>query len=394
MIPLRLPARSEHELEYVSQVLESGSLGGGGPFTQKCEEWLGKQLSCAKVFLTTSGTAALTMAALIAKLQPGDEVILPSYTFVSTGNAFASRGAVPVFVDIIPGQMNIDASIIEKAVTSKTKAIVPVHYGGVACDMTTIMSIAERHHLLVIEDAAHSLQASFQGRPLGSIGHLACFSFHETKNITAGGQGGALIVNDPSLVDGAELVYENGTNRAQHLSGKAPSYSWQTVGSNFVLSEVLAALLWSQLEMAETILNRRKYLHQRYSHLLLNTQSHRAGYISIPPDHFHNCEPNAHIFYILLRDPTLRARLQAFMKDRSIQTSPHYVPLHSSRMGSSQGRFIGEDNHTTHASKQVLRLPLYYALSDSDQELVVDAIESFFATLEVSDTAELSKACS
>ena len=375
MIPLSRPALIGSELEYVGDILKAGTLSGQGQYTRRCEQWLEKFMDSGKAFLTTSGTAALEMAAMLANIQAGDEFIVPSYTYVSTVNAFVIRGGVPVFIDIENDTMNMDATKIEAAITPKTRAIVPVHYAGIACDMDTIMAVANRNNLLVIEDAAQAPTSTYKGKALGTIGHIGCMSFHETKNFTSGGQGGAVLVNHDAFVDRAEVVYDNGTNRIRFLRGQVDQYAWQDIGSNYVLSEVLAAILWSHLEAADRISQKRHQLWNRYQQRLEPLVA--AGYITlpcIPPGSVHN----AHIYYIKVRDPSQRRAFIHHMKEQGIVTAPHYLPLHSTRIGSSNGRFVGADINTTLASTQLVRLPLYYSLSIEEQDKVVAAISSFW----------------
>ncbi|MCJ1474652.1 hypothetical protein MMC13_003312 [Lambiella insularis] len=375
MLPLSKPYLVETQLEYVKDVLQSGSLTGRGPYSKKCEQWLERDMPDGKAFLTKSGTAALEMAAILADIKPGDEVILPSFTFASTANGFVLRGAVPVFVDILEETMNMDVSKVAAAITPATRAIVPVHYAGVSCDMDSIMDLAHRHRLMVIEDAAQGSMSSYKSRALGTIGHIGCISFHETKNFTSGGQGGALLVNDATLSDRADVIYEMGTNRVQFLKGRAEQYEWQSVGKNTIMPEVLAALLWSQLEIAVQIDDKRHMLWNSYAHKLAPLE--KAGHIILPfvPK---ECQHNAHIFYVRLRDATQRKPLVNFMRTLAITVAPHYLPLHSAFAGRKMGRISGLDVHTTAASSQLLRLPLYYSMSDKDIDRVVVAMNCFW----------------
>ncbi|KAI9774986.1 MAG: hypothetical protein M1840_000202 [Geoglossum simile] len=375
MIPLSRPAFLGTELEYVGGILQAGTLSGLGPYTRRCEQWLEQFMDSGKAFLTTSGTAALEMAAMLADIQAGDEVIVPSYTYVSTVNAFVVRGAAPVFVDIEHDTMNMDATKVEAAITPKTRAIVPVHYAGIACDMDVIMAVANRNNLLVIEDAAQAPTSTYKGRALGTIGHIGCMSFHETKNFTSGGQGGAVLVNRDALVDRAEVIHDNGTNRARFLRGQVDQYAWQDIGSNFVVSEVLAAILWSHLEAADEISQKRHQLWSEYQQRLEPLAA--AGYIVLPYIPLGSVH-NAHIYYIKVRDPHQRKALIRHMKAQGITTAPHYLPLHSTEIGSSKGRFAGSDINTTLASTQLLRLPLYHSLSVQEQDKVVATISSFW----------------
>lgn len=376
MIPLSRPVFLPQQLKYVEALLQDGHLSGAGPYTLRCEQWLEKSMSTkGKAFLTPSGTTALELAAMAIDIQPMDEVILPSYTYVSTANAFVLRGAVPAFVDLEADTMNIDASKIEAAITPKTKAIVPVHYAGISCDMDMIMDIAKRHNLYVVEDAAQGLVAKYKGKTLGTIGHIGCMSFHETKNATAGGQGGAVMINDEALLDRAKAIYDNGTNRAQFLKGKVSQYSWTDIGSNFLMSEILAALLWAQLETLDDIQQQRHVLFDSYLKALQPLE--KAGYITLPgtPE---GREHNAHIFYLKLKEPEQRKALMAHMKAQGVITAPHYVPLHVSEAGSRIGRFVGEDVNTSLSGSQLLRLPLYNSMTKEEQYQVVKALMDFW----------------
>ncbi|MGP4132508.1 dTDP-4-amino-4,6-dideoxygalactose transaminase [Pantoea tagorei] len=328
------------------------------------------------MLLTPSCTASLEMAALLIDLQPGDEVIMPSYTFVSTANAFVLRGATIVFVDIRPDTLNIDESKIEAAITEKTRAIVPVHYAGVACEMDAIMALAAKHQLWVIEDAAQGVMSRYKGRALGTIGHIGCFSFHETKNYTAGGEGGATLINDAALVERAEIIREKGTNRSQFFRGQVDKYTWRDIGSSYLMADLQAAYLWAQLEAAERINQQRLRLWQRYYDALQPLAA--QGRIQLPSLPAH-CEHNAHMFYIKLRDSDDRQALISWMKEAEILTVFHYIPLHSSPAGERFGRFQGEDRFTTAESERLLRLPLFYNLTDNNQKTVISSLLSFFA---------------
>ncbi|TDZ13713.1 dTDP-4-amino-4,6-dideoxygalactose transaminase [Colletotrichum sidae] len=375
MIPHSRPVHLPKALEYVDHVLATGRLAQG-PYTKRCEGWLEDHMQSGKAFLVTSGTTALEMAAMIIDIRPGDEVILPSYTFVSTVNAFVARGATPVFVDIERDTMNMDVSLVEAAITPKTRAIVPVHYAGISCDMAPLMEIAARHDIMVVEDAAQSLDSKYRGVFSGTIGHIGCISFHETKNFTSGGQGGAVLVNRDELVERAEIVYDNGTNRVQFLRGELPAYEWQDVGSNHIMSEVLAAILWSQLEMSHAIQRTRLRIWNRYQTSLqqLSDASGEFDVLKVPE----GCEPNGHIFYIKLRDPARRPKFVQFMKERGVTTSSHYSPLHASPIGRRIGRFVGVDENTSPASVRLVRLPIYFAMSEDDQSKVISLVHDFF----------------
>lgn len=368
MINFNNPPVVGSEVSYISDAINSQKkLCGDGIFTKQCHEWLEKPESVQKALLTPSCTAALEMAALLLDIQPGDEVIMPSYTFVSTANAFALRGAKIIFVDIRPDTMNIDEQKIEEAITDNTKAIVPVHYAGVACEMDTIMDIASRHGLFVVEDAAQGVMSTYKGRALGSIGHLGCFSFHETKNYTSGGEGGALLVNDKRFVERAEVIREKGTNRSQFLRGQIDKYTWRDIGSSFLPSELQAAYLFAQLEAAELINEKRLALWQQYheSFAILGDKITRPY---IPRE----CEHNAHMYYLRLPTNAKRDEFIAMMKSHQIQTQFHYIPLHSSPAGLKYGRFFGVDQFTTSESEKLVRMPLWFNLEHSDAELIID----------------------
>ncbi|ORM62385.1 dTDP-4-amino-4,6-dideoxygalactose transaminase [Pantoea rodasii] len=376
MIPFNAPPIVGSEVEYMQSAMASGKLCGDGGFTRRCQQWMEQHFGSKKVLLTPSCTASLEMAALLIDIQPGDEVIMPSYTFVSTANAFVLRGAVIVFVDVRPDTLNIDETLIEAAITEKTRAIVPVHYAGVACEMDSIMALAAKHQLFVIEDAAQGVMSQYKGRALGTIGHIGCFSFHETKNYTAGGEGGATLINDAKLVERAEIIREKGTNRSQFFRGQVDKYTWRDIGSSYLMADLQAAYLWAQLEAAERINQQRLRLWQRYYDALQPLAA--AGRIELPvvPK---NCLHNAHMFYIKLRDSDDRQALINWMKEAEILTVFHYIPLHSSPAGERFGRFHGDDRFTTKESERLLRLPLFYNLSDNNQRTVISSLLSFFA---------------
>ncbi|KAA5927247.1 MULTISPECIES: dTDP-4-amino-4,6-dideoxygalactose transaminase [Pantoea] len=376
MIPFNAPPVVGTEIEYMQSAMNSGKLCGDGGFTRRCQQWMEQRFGSKKVLLTPSCTASLEMAALLIDLQPGDEVIMPSYTFVSTANAFVLRGARIVFVDVRPDTMNIDETLIEAAITEKTRAIVPVHYAGVACEMDTIMALAAKHKLFVIEDAAQGVMSRYKGRALGTIGHIGCFSFHETKNYTAGGEGGATLINDASLVERAEIVREKGTNRSQFFRGQVDKYTWRDMGSSFLMADLQAAYLWAQLEAAERINQQRLRIWQRYYEALQPLAA--QGRISLPVIPA-SCEHNAHMFYIKLRDQDDRQALINWMKEAEILTVFHYIPLHSSPAGERFSQFVGEDRFTTAESERLLRLPLFYNLSDNNQSTVISSLLSFFS---------------
>lgn len=376
MIPFNAPPIVGTEIEYMQSAMNSGKLCGDGGFTRRCQQWMEQRFGSKKVLLTPSCTASLEMAALLIDLQPGDEVIMPSYTFVSTANAFVLRGARIVFVDVRPDTMNIDETLIEAAITEKTRAIVPVHYAGVACEMDTIMALAAKHKLFVIEDAAQGVMSRYKGRALGTIGHIGCFSFHETKNYTAGGEGGATLINDASLVERAEIVREKGTNRSQFFRGQVDKYTWRDMGSSYLMADLQAAYLWAQLEAAERINQQRLRIWQRYYDALQPLAA--QGRISLPVIPA-SCEHNAHMFYIKLRDQDDRQALINWMKEAEILTVFHYIPLHSSPAGERFSHFIGDDRFTTQESERLLRLPLFYNLSDNNQSTVISSLLSFFS---------------
>ncbi len=376
MIPFNAPPITGTEIDYMQSAMASGKLCGDGGFTRRCQQWMEQHFNCKKVLLTPSCTASLEMAALLIDIQPGDEVIMPSYTFVSTANAFVLRGASIVFVDVRPDTMNIDETLIEAAITPKTRAIVPVHYAGVACEMDTIMALAAKHQLYVIEDAAQGVMSQYKGRALGTIGHIGCFSFHETKNYTAGGEGGATLINDAALTERAEIIREKGTNRSQFFRGQVDKYTWRDIGSSYLMSDLQAAWLWAQLEVAERINQQRLRLWQRYYDALQPLAAQGRITLPVVPE---ACRHNAHMFYIKLRDSSDRQALINWMKEAEILTVFHYIPLHSSPAGERFGRFEGDDRFTTCDSERLLRLPLFYNLSDNNQRTVIGSLLSFFA---------------
>ncbi|MBI5136224.1 MAG: dTDP-4-amino-4,6-dideoxygalactose transaminase [Nitrospirae bacterium] len=354
------PFLTGRELGYIQDALHNGVLAGDGPYTKRCGRWLEEYVGCRKALLTHSCTAALEMAAILSGVGPGDEVIMPSYTFVSTANAFVLRGAVPVFVDIRPDTLNLDETLIEAAITPRTKAIVPVHYAGVGCEMDAIMDIARRHDLIVIEDAAQGVLAEYRGRPLGGIGHLAAFSFHETKNLMSG-EGGALLVNDDRFVDRAEIIWEKGTNRRQFFRGQVDKYTWVDVGSSFLPSELVAAFLLAQLEDGRAITDRRLAAWNAYHAAFEGME--RAGDLRRPiiPGH---CVHNAHMYYLLLPTMARRDLLLKTLNDQGIKAVFHYVPLHDAPAGRRHGRPHGDLARTVDLSGRLLRLPLWVGLPD------------------------------
>ena len=374
MIPFNVPPYIGKEDKYIKQTIDSRKICGDGQFTKKCNEKFEKITGAKKVLMTTSGTSALEMAALLADIKSGDEVIMPSYTFVSTANAFVLRGATIVFVDIRPDTMNIDENLIEDAITEKTKAIVPVHYGGVACEMDTICDIAKRHNLVVVEDAAQGVMSFYKGRVLGSIGDFGCYSFHETKNYSMG-EGGAALVNHEKNVERAEIIREKGTNRTKFFRGQVDKYTWVDLGSSYLQSELNCVYLYAQIENPDIINNDRLQSWNTYYELL--TPLKEKGCIDLPvvPE---GCVHNAHMFYIKTKDLEERSKLIAFLKENGIGAVFHYIPLHSSPAGQQFSRFHGEDKYTTKESERLLRLPMYYGLEKKDIEYVVSKIKEFY----------------
>ena len=366
MIPFNKPYMTGLELEYIRQAVATGKISGDGSFTRKCHAWLEQRLGGGRAFLTSSCTDALEAAALLCKVQPGDEVIMPSYTFVSTANAFVLRGAVPVFVDIRPDTLNLDEKRIEAAITDKTRAIVPVHYAGVGCEMDTIMAIAAKHKLVVIEDAAQALMSSYKGRPLGAIGDLGAISFHETKNIISG-EGGALLVNNDRYAERAEIIREKGTNRALFFRGQVDKYTWVDVGSSYLPGEIIAAFLWAQMEDAEVITRRRVAMWNNYHQWF--EEAERAGKLRRPivPAH---CTHNAHMYYILLPDLAARTAVIAKLRAAEVQTVFHYIPLHSAPAGRKFARTHGEMMVTDDIADRLLRLPMYAGLEERQAEAI------------------------
>ena len=373
MIPFNKPPVVGTEITFIQQSLCSGKLSGDGAFGHRCQAWFEQQTGCQKSLLTPSCTHALELAALLIDIQPGDEVIMPSYTFVSTANAFVLRGAKAVFVDVRPDTMNIDETKIEAAITKKTKAIVPVHYAGVACEMDTIMAIAKKHGLFVVEDAAQGVMSTYKGRPLGSIGHLAAYSFHETKNYTSGGEGGLLLINDKAFVERAEILREKGTNRSLFFRGMVDKYTWVDLGSSLLPSEIQAAYLWAQLENAEVINQKRMQLWEQYrDELIAYTITHGIELPTIPSD----CQHNAHMFYLKLKDLDQRTQFIDLLNKHSVMSVFHYIPLHSSPAGKEFGKFVGTDDYTTKESKRLVRLPLYFNMESNEQSKAIAAIKA------------------
>lgn len=375
MINFNVPPYTGKEIDYMKEAIENQKICGDGPFTKKCSEWIEQKTGTEKCLLTTSCTHATELAALLADIKEGDEVIMPSYTFVSTADAFVLRGAKAVFVDIRPDTMNIDETLIEDAITERTKAIVPVHYAGVGCEMDTIMEIADRHHLTVVEDAAQGIMASYKGRPLGTFGDYGCFSFHETKNFSMG-EGGALLIRDEKNIEAAEILREKGTDRSKYYRGQVDKYRWQNYGSSYLPSDMNAAYLYAQLEMADEITQARMDRWNQYKEQL--SPLAEEGKIELPfiPEY---CSHNAHMFYIKVKDMEERSRLIDFLKARDIMAVFHYVPLHSAPAGIKFGRFHGEDKYTTKESDRLLRLPLFYKLTKGEVEYITEQIKIFYA---------------
>lgn len=374
MIDFNEPPFVGTEFDYVRQAVDNKKICGDGPFTKRCHTWIEETAGCQKALLTTSGTAALEMAALLCGIEEGDEVILPSYTFSSTATAFVLAGARLVFVDIRPDTMNIDESKIEAAITDRTKVIVPVHYAGVGCDIERIMAIAQKYGLKVVEDAAQAIMSFYRGKALGTFGDFGCFSFHETKNYSMG-EGGALLINNSAYNDQAEILREKGTNRARFFRGQVDKYTWVDYGSSYLPSDMNAAYLWAQLEQADRINDSRLEAWYRYHGALAKYEE--EGILSLPviPD---ECTHNAHMFYVKLADLDERTAFIQHLKDNGVQATFHYVPLHSSPAGRKYGAFSGADEFTTQESERLVRLPLYYGLRREDQDTVVHAVETFF----------------
>ena len=376
-IPFNIPPYVGHEMEYLQKACEvNHKICGDGPFTKQCKAWVEEKTGTAGCLMTTSGTSALEMAAHLSHIQPGEEVIMPSYTFCSTADAFVLKGAVPVFVDIRPDTMNLDETLLEDAITDKTRAIAAVHYAGVSCEMDTILEIAKRHHLTVVEDAAQGVMSSYKGRALGTLGDFGCYSFHETKNYSMG-EGGAILIRDPEKISEAEILREKGTNRSQFFRGQIDKYTWVDYGSSFLPSELNAAYLMAQLDQADEINNARLARWEQYYRLLSPLAAEgRIELPVIPKD----CVHNAHMFYIKTRDLEERQALIQALREQGILAVFHYIPLHSSPAGRKFGRFHGEDRYTTRESERLLRLPMYYSLTEENVNDVVSVIEKFYRT--------------
>ena len=376
MISFNLPPYTSNEDQYVLAAMRSDKMSGDGKFGHQCQTWFQEKLGCKKSLLTPSCTQALDMAAILVDIQPGDEVIMPSFTFVSTANAFVLRGAKIVFIDIRPDTMNVDEKLIEAAITPKTRAIAPVHYAGVACEMETIMDIANRHGLFVIEDAAQGMMSTYKNRSLGTFGQMAAYSFHETKNFTSGGEGGLLIINDERYIQRAEIVREKGTNRSLFFRGMVDKYSWVDIGSSYLPSEIQAAYLWGQLEWADQITqNRLATWNHYYEELSELAQTGRIDLPVIPAD----CQHNGHMFYLKAKDLEERTDLLAHLKADDIYAVFHYVPLHSAPAGLRFSRFHGEDVFTTKESERLVRLPIWYGMNEATRAHIVKSLSKFYA---------------
>ncbi len=374
MIRFNVPPFTGKEMDYIQQAVNNQKICGDGEFTKKCNEWLEKKTGTKKALLTTSCTHATELAAILADIKPGDEVIMPAYTFVSTADAFVLRGATAVFVDIDPKTMNMDANLIEAAITDKTKAIVPVHYAGVSCDMDKIMALGKKYHLVVIEDAAQGIMSTYKGQALGTIGEFGCFSFHETKNFSMG-EGGALLIREEKDVENAEIVREKGTNRAKFFRGQIDKYTWVEKGSSYLPSELNAAYLYAQLELAQEITDDRMATWERYNRGLKELEA--CGKIELPfiPE---DCTHNAHMFYLKCKDLEERTALISFLKENDILAVFHYVPLHTAPAGMKYGRFHGEDKYTTKESERLVRLPLYYGLEPEKTDYIISKVKEFY----------------
>jgi len=375
MIPFNKAPLTGCEQKFVLQAIQSQKISGDAYFGKKCQLWFEQKIGCIKALLTPSCTAALEMAAILIDIQPGDEVIMPSFTFVSTANAFVLHGAKIVFVDIRSDTMNIDETLIEDAITPNTKAIVPVHYAGVSCEMDLIMDIANRHSLFVIEDAAQGMMSNYKGKALGSIGHLATYSFHETKNYTSGGEGGLLMINDERFLQRAEIVREKGTNRTLFMQGQVDKYTWVDVGSSFLPSELQAAYLWGQLERAEEIKTNRLATWLAYDHAFQPLLANNIDLPEVP----NSCEFNGHIYYLKLKNVIQRNQFIEYLKSHEVMAVFHYIPLHSAPAGKNFGVFFGEDINTTSESARLVRLPIYYGMTVDEREKVIEVVLKFFS---------------
>lgn len=373
MIQFNIPPYTGREMDYIKEAIEKRKICGDGEFTKRCNQWIEKQSGTTKALLTTSCTHATEMAAILCGIQPGDEVIMPSYTFVSTADAFVLRGAKAVFVDIRPDTLNIDEKLIENAVTEKTKAIVPVHYVGISCEMDTIMDIARKYNLKVVEDAAQGVMSYYKGQALGTIGDFGCLSFHETKNLSMG-EGGALLIKDQDMIEKAEIVREKGTNRSKFFRGQIDKYTWIDAGSSYLPSELNAAYLWAQMEMAKDIYDDRMSSWNAYYEGLRDLRDKGVLEIPVVPE---SCVHNAHMFYIKVSDLEERTKMIDYLKEHDVNAVFHYIPLHTAPAGVKYGEFRGEDRYTTKESERLIRLPLYYGLG-KDVEKVIDAVRKFY----------------
>ena len=374
MIPFNKPPYTGNEDKYIIESIKSSKISGDGQFSKKCQQWFEEKLH-SKNLLTTSCTHALEIAAILLNIQQGDEIIMPSYTFVSTANSFVLRGAKIVFVDIRADTMNIDETKIEAAITKKTKVIVPVHYAGVSCEMDTIMSIASKYKLFVVEDAAQAMMSSYKGKPLGTIGHIGAYSFHETKNYTSAGEGGLLIINDKNFVKRAEIIREKGTNRSQFFRGAVDKYSWVDIGSSYLMNDVSAAYLWGNLEKSDLINRFRTQIWNKYYSELEELANKELITLPTIPKH---CIHNAHMFYLKVKNLKIRTHLLKFLKSNNILSVFHYVPLHSSKAGENFGKFIGQNLNTTSESERLIRLPIYYGLDNTEVNYIVNTMKIFF----------------
>ncbi|MCM8710190.1 dTDP-4-amino-4,6-dideoxygalactose transaminase [Clostridium sp. SYSU_GA19001] len=387
MIKFNIPPFTGKELEYIEETIKNNKICGDGIFTKKCNKWLEDKFNAHKALLTTSCTHALEMAAILSDIKEGDEVIMPSYTFVSTADAFVGRGAKIIFVDIRPDTMNIDENLIEAAITDKTKVIVPVHYAGVACEMDKINEIAKKYNLIVVEDAAQGVMSEYKGKALGTLGEFGCYSFHETKNYSMG-EGGALLIKDEKYVERAEIIREKGTNRSRFFRGQVDKYTWVDFGSSYLPSDMNAAYLWAQLELADKINDDRLNCWNKYYEGLQILRD--KGFIELPyvPD---ECKHNAHMFYIKTKDLQERTELIAYLKENGINAVFHYIPLHSAPFGEKVGKFVGEDRYTTKESERLLRLPLYYGLSQDNVQFIIDKLKEFYISQNVTNLVAITK---
>ena len=374
MIDFNVPLYIGKETDYMKEAIENKKICGDGMFTKNCNQWIEEKTGTKKALLTTSCTHATELAALLADIKEGDEVIMPAYTFVSTADAFVLRGAKAVFVDIRPDTMNIDENLIEDAITEKTRAIVPVHYAGVSCEMDKIMEIAKKHNLLVIEDAAQGIMSEYKGKALGTIGDYGCFSFHETKNYSMG-EGGALLIRDEENVENAEIMREKGTNRSKFFRGQIDKYTWVEKGSSYLPSDLNAAYLYAQLEVADKINDRRLAIWDKYYEGLKELKDEGKIELQVIPE---GCKHNAHMFIVKAKDLQERTEEIKYLKENEIQTVYHYIPLHTAPAGIKYGRFHGEDRYTTKESERLMRLPMHYALTDEDVECVIEKIKEFY----------------